>query len=74
MSYIPQIPERLCVRNVGVSRRIVGGLGCAALCVVLNGCGGGNGFFAQPQKSYVVVVTVATGSLSHSTNVTLTVQ
>jgi hypothetical protein len=46
----------------------------AAAMTGLNGCGGGNGFFAQPQKSYVVVVTVTTGSLSHSTNVMLTVQ
>jgi hypothetical protein len=46
----------------------------AATATGLTGCGAGNGFFAQPQKTYVVTVTVTAGSLSHSTNVTLTVQ
>jgi hypothetical protein len=40
----------------------------------LGGCGSTNGFFGQPQKTYIVTVTVTTGTLSHSTNVTLTVQ
>ena len=35
-------PSQLCVRDVGASRRIIGGLVCAALSLVLNGCGGGN--------------------------------
>jgi hypothetical protein len=46
----------------------------AAGAAAMTGCAGGNGFFAQPQKAYTVVVTVTAGSLSHSTNVTLTVQ
>jgi hypothetical protein len=46
----------------------------AAAMAGVTGCGGSNGFFAQPQKAYTVVVTVTAGSLSHSTNVTLTVQ
>jgi ABC-type glycerol-3-phosphate transport system substrate-binding protein len=40
----------------------------------LSGCGSSNGFFGQPQKTYDVTVTVTAGSLSHSTNLTLTVQ
>jgi hypothetical protein len=40
----------------------------------LSACGTNNGFFAQEQTSYTVTVTVTTGSLSHSTNVTLTVK
>ena len=46
----------------------------AAAMTALNGCGSTNGFFGQPQKTYIVTVTVTTGTLSHSTNVTLTVQ
>jgi hypothetical protein len=45
----------------------------AAATTGLTGCGAGNGFFAQPQKAYIVTITVTAGSLSHSTNVTLTV-
>src|SRR5262249_3630188 len=44
----------------------------------LTECGANNGFYSKgtpPQAaSYTVTVTVTTGSLSHSTNVTLTVQ
>lgn len=46
----------------------------------LTGCGTGNGFFSQGKSqqsqasSYTVTVTVTTGSLSHSTRLTLTVQ
>jgi hypothetical protein len=46
----------------------------AAAMTGLTGCGTGNGFFAQPQKTHIVTITVTAGSLSHSTNVTLTVQ
>jgi hypothetical protein len=46
----------------------------AAAMTALSGCGPTNGFFGQPQKTYIVTVTVTTGTLSHSTNVTLTVQ
>jgi trimeric autotransporter adhesin len=46
----------------------------AAAMTVLSGCGSTNGFFGQPQKVYIVTVTVTTGTLSHSTNVTLTVE
>ena len=40
----------------------------------LTGCGTHNGFFGQQGKSYIVTVTVTTGSLSHSTDVTLNVE
>lgn len=40
----------------------------------MSGCGSGNGFFGQAQQSYTVTITVTTGALSHSTNVTLTVE
>jgi len=44
----------------------------------LTGCGARNGFYSKgnsPQEnSYTVTVTVTTGALSHSANVTLTVQ
>jgi sugar lactone lactonase YvrE len=40
----------------------------------LTGCGNSNGFFGQKETSYVVTITVTTGSLSHSMNVTLNVE
>jgi hypothetical protein len=40
----------------------------------LTGCGVHNGFFGQAGKTYTVTVTVTTGTLSHSTEVTLTVE
>ena len=45
-------------------------LGAAAIFVT--GCGGG--YFAQQQQSYTVTVTATSGSLQHSTTVTLEVQ
>jgi MBG domain/Bacterial Ig-like domain (group 3)/Putative Ig domain/NHL repeat len=51
-------------------------LGATSLAAVtgLAGCASHNGFFGEQAKSYVVTVTVTTGALSHSTNVTLTVE
>jgi len=46
---------------------------CLAAVAGLNGCGSG-GFLSQAQKSYTVTVTATSGTLSHSTNVTLTVE
>jgi hypothetical protein len=44
----------------------------------LTGCGANNGFYGKGNSSqptsYTVIVTVATGALSHSTDLTLTVQ
>ena len=46
----------------------------AAAITGLNGCASGNGFFGQQPKTYAVTVTVTAGTLSHSTNLTLTVE
>jgi hypothetical protein len=41
----------------------------------LSGCSStGSGFFGHPQQTYSVVVTATSGSVSHSTTVTLIVQ
>jgi hypothetical protein len=40
----------------------------------LSGCGGGHGFFAQPPHTYTLTVTATAGTLTHSTNVTLTIE
>jgi len=40
----------------------------------LSGCGSNTGFFAQAQRSYPMTVTVASGSLSHTSTITLTVE
>jgi predicted PurR-regulated permease PerM len=44
----------------------------------MTGCGTNNGFYAKGNSTedtnYTITVTVTTGALSHSTNVTLTVQ
>ena len=37
----------------------------------LSGCGATNGFFAAQPQTYTVTITATTGTLSHSTNVTL---
>jgi hypothetical protein len=40
----------------------------------VSGCGSNTGFFSQAQKSYTVTVTAASGTLSRTSNVTLTVE
>jgi hypothetical protein len=40
----------------------------------LSGCGGNSGLFAQAQRSYSMTVTVSSGSLSHTSTITLTVE
>jgi MBG domain/Bacterial Ig-like domain (group 3)/Putative Ig domain/NHL repeat len=40
----------------------------------LTGCAAHNGFFAQQEQRYIVTITVTTGTLSHSANITLTVE
>jgi hypothetical protein len=40
----------------------------------LSGCGTSNGFFGQPQKTYNVTMTVTAGTVTRSSNLTLTVQ
>jgi hypothetical protein len=47
----------------------------SALAVgAISSCGGGHGFFAQPPQSYSLTVTATAGTLTHSTNVTLTIE
>ena len=40
----------------------------------LTGCGATNGFFGQGPQTYTVTETVTTGTVSHSSTVTLTIQ
>jgi sugar lactone lactonase YvrE len=40
----------------------------------LSGCGANSGFFGQPSQTYTMTVTATSGSLSHATTVTLTLQ
>ena len=42
--------------------------------IALTGCGALNGFLGQQQATYNVTVTITTGTLSHSTQLTLTVE
>lgn len=48
-------------------------VGSAALAT-LNGCGSSNGFFGQPRQTYIITVTATSGTVTHSTNLTLTVE
>jgi len=52
---------------------LLAGAGMAAIAGI-SGCGSTSGFFAQPQRSYTMTVTVASGSLSHTSTITLTVE
>jgi hypothetical protein len=58
-------------RAISVLMLVIAGLTAMA---TLNGCGSSNGFFGQQQKTYVVTVIATSGTLSHSANVTLTVE
>jgi len=52
---------------------LLAGAGAATLAG-LSGCGSNTGSSAQTQQSYTVTVTVASGALSHTSTVTLTVE
>jgi hypothetical protein len=52
---------------------LLAGAGMAAM-TGLSGCGSNTGFFAQAQRSYPMTVTVSSGSLSHTSTITLTVE
>lgn len=84
---LPLLLGVLLVPFAGKLRRVGKRMGTGILCLwllavgaaaiaALSGCASGNGFFGQPQKTYTVTVTVTVtgGTLSHSTDLTLTVQ
>jgi hypothetical protein len=56
-----------------VSLLLILAAGAAAMSG-LSGCASNNGFFSQQQKAYTVTLTVTSGTLSRSTNMTLNVQ
>jgi hypothetical protein len=45
-----------------------------AATFALTGCGVNNGYFAQQPQNYSITVTATSGSIAHSTVVTLNVQ
>jgi hypothetical protein len=57
----------------GSSVLILIGAGFAAEAA-LSGCNSANGFFGQAQNTYTITVTATSGTLVHSTNITLTVE
>jgi hypothetical protein len=57
-------------RLLGMAILFVGG---AAATLTLNGCAA-NGFFAQPPQNDTVTITTTSGSVQHSTAVTLNLQ
>ena len=50
---------------IAVAASLVGLAGCASRS---------SGFFTQPSQTYTLIITANSGSLSHSTTVTLTVE
>jgi hypothetical protein len=57
----------------GVSLLLLLAVGIATMAG-MSGCGANSGFFVQSQKTYTVLMTATSGTLSHSTTVTLTVK
>jgi sugar lactone lactonase YvrE len=81
----PAVLGLLLLPLVGMRRRLGKKLGRTILAIFLlvagvsamvglSGCGTNSGFFGQGEKTYTVLITASSGSLSHSTSVTLTVQ
>jgi hypothetical protein len=79
--WIPAVTMAFCIpllwwRRQGRIRLLSTALLCALLCVgtvMLSGCGGG--YYAEsPAHTYTITVTGSSGSIQHSTAVTLTVQ
>jgi hypothetical protein len=46
----------------------------AAVTAGLTGCGASNGFFGEAQRAYTVILTATSGTVQHTTTVTLNVQ
>jgi hypothetical protein len=57
-------------RTLGVMVLLLGG----AATLVISGCGGNNGYFAQAPQNYTVTITATAGNLVHTTTVTLNLQ
>jgi hypothetical protein len=57
----------------GLSMLLMVGVGITAM-TALSGCTSANGFFGQQQSTYTITVTATSGTLVHSTNITLTVE
>jgi hypothetical protein len=57
----------------GISLLLILAAGVCAT-VGLTGCGATSGLFAEQQQSYTITVTATAGTLTHSTQVTLTVE
>lgn len=79
--WMPAVTMAFCIPLLWWRRRdrvrwLSTGLLCALLCVgtaMLSGCGGG--YYAEsPAQTYTITVTGSSGSIQHSTTVTLTVQ
>jgi len=72
------LPFAMLLRGFGKRARATACMLLLALLLVaitgLMGCGSKNGFYSEQANSYDVKITVTTGALSHSTNVTLNVQ
>ncbi len=56
---------RVALPAIAVAASLLGLVGCASRS---------SGFFTQPSQTYTLTITATTGSLSHSTTVTLTVE
>jgi hypothetical protein len=67
---IPSTRKRL-RRSLSLPLLIGAGLAGAS---ALSGCSSANGFFGQSPTVYTITVTATSGTLVHSTNITLTVE
>jgi hypothetical protein len=62
---------RKLLRVLGIAVIVAGGLAGIA---TLTGCSNGNGYLGQASRNYTLTVTATSGTLTHTTSVTLNVQ